>query len=60
MKKLFALGIAMAFVMNTNAQTTPVPEFKNKVMFVDNGNTLASLDKTDMSTKLKTSMSGHS
>jgi hypothetical protein len=60
MKKLTLLLSLVAFVFYANAQTIPAPEFKNKVMVVDKNNTLSDLDKTDMTSSLKTSMMGHS
>ena len=59
--KLTALFLAttLSLAFHVNAQNIPAPEFKNKVMYVNNG-TLAELEKTDMATSLKTGMTGHS
>jgi|GEM_PF-1951453 len=60
MKKLSILSALVAISFYGFAQNVPSPEFKNKVMFVETNNTLSDLDKTDMTTTLKTSMTGHS
>lgn len=60
MRIISALALCLAFAFNTNAQTIPTPEFKNKVMFVDGNSTLVELDKTDLSSNLHTNMGGHS
>ena len=58
MKRLFLLG-ALFTALYTSAQST-IPEFKNKVMFVQSASSLAELDKADMNTDLHTNMGGHS
>lgn len=59
MKKLLLAG-ALAFSFHSFAQTPQIPEFKDKVMFVEASGNLAELDRTDLSSDLHTSMSGHS
>ena len=60
MKKLTIVLALLAMTLGANAQTTPTPEFKNKVMLVDKSNALTDLEKTDLTTSLKTNMGGHS
>ena len=60
MKKLTSALALRAMTLGANAQTTPTPEFKNKVMLVDKSNALTDLEKTDLTTSLKTNMGGHS
>jgi hypothetical protein len=57
-KLLFLAGLVIA--MNSSAQNATIPEFKNKVMFVQTDKSLAELDKTDMNSDLHTNMKGHS
>ena len=59
MKKLLLLA-GLAFSLSSSAQNAAIPEFKNKVMFVQPDKTLAELDKTDMNSDLHTNMGGHS
>ncbi len=60
MKKISFLVALLVIVFSAYAQNPPAPEFKNKVLFVDKNNTLADLEKTDLSSNLHTNMGGHS
>lgn len=59
MKKLSLLSGLLALTMHVGAQTAPIPEFKNKVMFVEADDNLSELEKTDLSTSLKIGMVGN-
>jgi hypothetical protein len=57
---MLTAGLLSLAVIQAKAQepTVPAPEFKNKVMFVKKDNTLESLDNTDLSTDLKSKITG--
>lgn len=58
MRKLLLIA-GLAFAMNSSAQNA-IPEFKNKVMFVQPDKTLVELDRTDMNSDLHSNFGGHS